>query len=412
MKPVRDVRKLVRNLRHPANAQTHDRIVGCLLDVLERTKPQTAAQQPAARRTIMKNPIRNLAVAAALVLAVALSASLLIKSTPTASAAVIFQEAAEAIGKLNSFHITVKMRTLPGDNFSLIRLDHDFVTIDFWKQFTDDPRGKWRLEEPGRVVVMDGRLSSMFYKDLNMVHEVEDLNPERYWDETLVELDKVMSREAGKASEHPAQFSSNRRYGEDGREKIIITVEVPSTVPEGDYLRNKSIEHSDHLKIYEFDAETKLLENVEIYVHDKDSDVLVFRLVRAEYNVKFEPTLFTLDLPPDVIRTVPLAMLPDNERYERMTPKEAATVYFTAWANEDWDEVLKFDGQTAVPQLMKDYYGGLTVIEVGEAFQSGNDTDRWFVPYKIRLKSGEVVDHKLSLVKNKRVNRFEYDGGM
>jgi len=361
----------------------------------------------------MKNPITGLAAAAVVVLAIGLSAALFVKSTPTASAAVIFQQAAEAIGKLKSFHITVEMRTLPGDNFSLIRLDLDFVPIDFWKQLTGDPQGKWRLEEPGRVVVMDGRQSSMFYKYLNMVHEVEDPDPGRYWDESLVELDKVMVREAKLASERPAEFTSNPRRGEDGRDKIVITVEVPSTVPEGDYLRNKSIECSDHLKIYEFDAETKLLEDLDIYVHDKDRDVLVFRLVQAEYNVEFEPDLlFTLELPPDVIRTVPLAILPDNERYEKMTPKEAATVFFTAWANEDWDEVLKFDGQTGVPQLMKDYYGGLTVIEIGEPFQSASSNERWFVPFKIKLKSGEVGEHKLALVRDEHAKRFRYDGGL
>jgi len=166
------------------------------------------------------------------------------------------------------------------------------------------------------------------------------------------------------------------------------------------------------LKIYEFDAETKLLENVEIYVHDKGRDVLVFRLVQAEYNAEFEPALFTLELPPDVIRTVPPAILPDNERYEKMTPKEAATAYLTAWANEDWDEILKFSGETGVPQVMKDYYGGLTIIEIGEPFQSAGSKERWYIPFKIKLKSGEVVDHKLALVKDESIRRFRYDGGM
>jgi outer membrane lipoprotein-sorting protein len=412
MIPARDVQKLVKDLRRPADTRTHDRIVGHLLDVLRQVKPQTAAQQPATRRTIMGSPIVKLAAAAGLILAVVLPATLLVKSTPTASAAVILQQAAEAMEKLKSFHIKVEMRTLPGDNFSLIRLDLDFVPIDFWKQFTNELWGKWRLEEPGRVVVMDGRLSSMFYKYLNTVHEVEDPDPERYWTECLVELDKVMVREARNASEHPAEFTSSRQRGADGREKVIVSVEVPSKVPETDYSRDKSIKNSDHLKIYQFDAESKLLENTEIYVHHKGRDVLVFRLVEAEYNVEFEPALFTLDLPADVIRTVLLQILPDNERYEKMTPKEAATVFFTAWANGDWDEILKFKGQTGVPQVMKDYYGGLTVIEIGEPFQSAGSNERWYVPFKIKLKSGEVVDHKLALVKDESIKRFRYDGGM
>lgn len=360
----------------------------------------------------MRNPIVKLAAAAGLTLAVVLPATLMLKSTPTASAAVILQQAAEAVGKLKSFHIQVEMRTLPHDNFALIVLDHDFVPIDFWKQFTEDPCGKWRLEEPGRVVVMDGQRSTLLIKHLNMVHEVEGCNPERYWKECTVELDKVMAREAKLAFERPAAFTATRQRGEDGRDKIIISVEVPSNVPETDYLRDRYIEGSDHLKVYQFDAESKLLENIEVYIHHEGQNILVLRLVQAEYNIEFEPTLFTLDLPPDVIRTVPLAILPDNERYEKMTPKEAATIYFAAYANDDWDEVLKFEGQTGVPQPIKDMFGGLTILEIGEPFQSANGGTRWFIPYKIQLKSGQVRQNNLCLVRDKDTNRFEYDGGM
>jgi len=252
----------------------------------------------------------------------------------------------------------------------------------------------------------------MLFKYLNMVHEVEDPSPERYWKECSVELDKVMAREAKLASESPAAFTSSRVRDEDGREKIVISVEAPSKVPETDHLRDKYIGNSDHLKVYQFDAESKLLENIEIYMHHKGQDVLVLRLVKAEYNVEFEPTLFTLELPPDVIRTVPLAILPDNDRYEKMTPKEAATVYFNAWANEDWDEVLKFEGETGIAQWVKDMFGGLTILEIGEPFQSANYSGGWFVPYKIKLKSGQVRQHNLALVRDSHANRFEIDGGL
>ncbi len=359
----------------------------------------------------MKSPVTKLAAAAGLILAVVLPATLLIKSTPIASAAVILQQAAEAMGKLKSFHIRVEMRTLPHDNFALVVLDHDFVPIDFWKQVTDEPEGKWRLEEPGRVVVMDGRLSSMFFKATNEVHEVSDLSPQRYWDECLVEVDKVTEREAKNASEHPAQFSLYREQGEDGREKIVISVEVQSRVPETDPLRDAYIENSDHLKIYRFDAQTKLLENLEIYIHHEDQDILVLRLVQAEYDVALDPALFRLDLPEDVIRSVPLAVLPDNAKYEQMTPKEAATAFFQACAEENWDELVKFMGRTAVPQLMKDYLGGLEIISIGEPFQSANYSG-WFVPYEVKLKSGQVKKHNLAIRKDNPANRFEYDGGI
>jgi outer membrane lipoprotein-sorting protein len=303
------------------------------------------------------------------------------------------------------------MRTPPGDNFAIIGLDYEFVPIDFWKQFTDEPWGQWRLEEPGRVVVQDGQQATMLMKGSNTVHESAKLNPEEWWTECLVEVNKVMSREAQKAAEHPAQFTSYREPGEDGREKIVITVEAQSKVPPTDYLQNKYIDDSDHLTVYRFDAETKLLEDLQVYVHDNGKDVAVFRLVQAEYNLDLDPALFQLQLPPDVIRTATLTILSDNEKYEQMTPKEAATAFFAACAKEDWNELLKYLGRTAVPQRMKDYLGGLEVLELGEPFQSGGYAG-WFVPYKIKLKSGGIKQHNLAVRNDNPAHRFELDGGI
>jgi len=410
MKPGRDIEEQVRDLRHPADAETHDRILGNLLSTLRERKRQSVGTQPTLRRIVMKSPITKLAAAAMVTLAVVLSVSFFMKSTPTASAAEVFYQAAEAMSKLTSFHIRVEMRTPPRDNFATIGLDYDFVPIDFWRQFTDDEWGKWRLEEPGRVVVMDGRGSTMLIKPSHVVESV-DRSPERYWRESLVELGSVMTREAKKAAEHPADFSSYRERGEDGREKVVIAVEAQARVPETDYLRNKYIEDSDHLKMYRFDAETKMLEDLQIYIHTDSEDVLVFRLVQAEYNIDLDPGLFSLQLPPDVIRFKPPEVLPDNEKYEAMTPKEAATAFFTACANEDWDELLKFLGQTEVAQRFKDYLGGLEIISIDEPFQSANYAG-WFIPYEIKLKSGHIKKHNLALRKDNPARRFQLDGGI
>ncbi|MBN1507748.1 MAG: hypothetical protein JW955_12930 [Sedimentisphaerales bacterium] len=360
----------------------------------------------------MRSPIVKLAVAAGLVLAVVLPTTLLIKSTPIASAAVILQQAAEAMESLKSFHIQVEMRTLPGDNFAVIGLDCDFVQIDLWKQLTDDEWGKWRLEEPGRIVVMDGQRSIMLMKPNHIVESV-DRSPDRYWRESLVEAGAVMAREAKEAAEHPADFTSYHERGDDGRDMIVVTVETKARVPEGDYLHNQYVQDSDHLKIYRFDAETKLLKDHEIYVHSDGQDVLVYRLTKAEYNIDLDPALFHLEPPRDAIRFKPLDILPDNKKYEDMTPKEAATAFFTAFANEDWDEVLKYLGRTAVSSSFKDRLGGLTILEIGKPFQSPGYTNKgWFIPYKIRLRSGDIWEHNLAFRKDNPANRFELDGGL
>jgi outer membrane lipoprotein-sorting protein len=412
MKSARDIRKLARDLRHPADRRTHERIVGHLLDTLKQAMPQVSidVERVTTRRTIMRSPVVKLAAAAGVVLAVVLSATLLIQSTPTASAAVILQQAAEAMGKLKSFHIQVEMRTQPGDNFALIGLDYDFVRIDLWKQFTDDEWGKWRLEEPGRIVVMDGQRSIMLAKP-NYIFETVDRNPERWWRECLVEAGAVMAREAKEAAEHPADFTSYHERGEDGRDMLVVTVEAKAKVPEGDYLHDQSIEDSDHLKIYRFDAETKLLKDHEILVHADGEDVLIYRLIQAEYNIDLDPALFHLETPQGTIHYKSPEILPDNKRYEDMTPKEAATVFFTACANENWDELLKFMSRTEISQSTKDRLGGLTILEIGEPFQSPGYAG-WFIPYKIRFKSGGVQEHKLALRNDNSAHRFVLDGGI
>jgi outer membrane lipoprotein-sorting protein len=413
VKPARNVEKLIRSLQRPADAEMHRRILNSLLEALQqRTEYPPAGTQPALRRIIMKSPVTKLAVAAALALAVLLPAFFFLKSTPSASAAQVFYQAAEAMGKLKSFHTRVEKRTLPGDNFVMIDLEHDFVPIDFWRQFTDDEWGKWRLEEPGRVVVMDGTHSTMLIKP-DRIYESVDRSPERYWPESFVELGAVMTREARKATEHPADFSTHHERGEDGRDKVVITVEAQAKVPKDDHLRNKYIEDSDHLKIYRFDAETKLLEELHIYVHTDGQDVLVYRLVQVEYNIDLDPGLFHLEPPENAIYLKPPEILPDNKKYEDMTPKEAATAFFTACANEDWDEVQKFLGQSAVPQRTKDHLGGLTILDIGEPFQSAGYTSKgWLVPYKIRFKSGRIQEHTLGIRKDNPANRFEVDGGI
>jgi hypothetical protein len=106
-------------------------------------------------------------------------------------------------------------------------------------------------------------------------------------------------------------------------------------------------------------------------------------------------------------------ILPDNERYEKMTPKEAAEVFFQACADENWEEVLKFRRISRVDDQTKTHLGGLEIVSLGEPFQSaGYDPSGWFVPYEIRLKSGEVKKYNLAIRKDNPAKRFVVDGGI
>jgi hypothetical protein len=60
---------------------------------------------------------------------------------------------------------------------------------------------------------------------------------------------------------------------------------------------------------------------------------------------------------------------------------------------------------------MKDYLGGLEIISIGEPFQSATYRG-WFVPYEIKLRSGQVKKHNLALRNDNRAHRFQLDGGI
>ena len=59
-------------------------------------------------------------------------------------------------------------------------------------------------------------------------------------------------------------------------------------------------------------------------------------------------------------------------------PRQAARAFFEACAKEDWDEAGKFY-PGSVSDRMKQYLGGLKILQIGEPFQS-KGYPGWFVP--------------------------------
>ncbi len=86
-------------------------------------------------------------------------------------------------------------------------------------------------------------------------------------------------------------------------------------------------------------------------------------------------------------------ILPDNKKYEQMTPRQTAEVFFKACAAENWDEVLKFwpaPAASAQFERMKAYLGGLELIHLGDAYQS-NSYAGWYVPYEIKMPPQDIT---------------------
>jgi ketosteroid isomerase-like protein len=87
-----------------------------------------------------------------------------------------------------------------------------------------------------------------------------------------------------------------------------------------------------------------------------------------------------------------LKILPDNKKYEQMTPKQAAEAFFRACAKKDWDEMAKFWPEAPTGEKfdrMKESLGGLELVSVGEPFQK-SPYPGWYVPYEIKLPPTEI----------------------
>jgi hypothetical protein len=73
MSPSESIEKLIMKLRYQASAETHQRILGNVLQALDESeKEKTGAVAPNIRSIIMKSPIAKLAVAAVIIIAVIL----------------------------------------------------------------------------------------------------------------------------------------------------------------------------------------------------------------------------------------------------------------------------------------------------------------------------------------------------
>jgi hypothetical protein len=102
MRPSENMEKLIKKLRFNAGAETHDRILGNVLQALDATEKQkSGATAPNIRRIIMKSPITKLVAAATIIIAVLVG----INQFGDSIEAVALGQVIEAMKKVNWMHV-------------------------------------------------------------------------------------------------------------------------------------------------------------------------------------------------------------------------------------------------------------------------------------------------------------------
>ena len=365
------------------------------------------------RSTMIKSFIKWGSGIAGLAAAAAVVFAMLFWSSPTsqATAAEVMTKGAQAVSELGGIHMKARLRTAPADNFSQIDAKRDLVPIEIWKEFDGDKQ--WRIEKPGRVVVMDGQSTVMLIKPHKLAVKVPQATRGAFdsgWLVGMADVAANITSEFKAAQSHGWNLTMANEKGPDGAAKQVVTVEAKSGLPEGDYLRNKFFGDSDTRRVYRFDAKSGRLEDIKVYLHAQGGDVLIFEVEQIEYNPTFDPSVFTLELPKDVVwyKEPQKLVGSENDKYSKMTAEQAAQAFFEACAKEDWKEVEKFFPN--LPQEGKNHVSGLRVLRIGESFTSEGYPGR-FVPYEIKLRDGTVQKGNLAM-KKLEADRWIVDGGL
>ena len=205
------------------------------------------------------------------------------------------------------------MRTLPADNFSYIDANSAFYPIELWKQF--QPELKWRVEKPGRVIVMDGLQTVMYIKPAKEAVKLPQPTPSAFdtdWLHRIANLSNTINNELRRAQAQGWKLDLAEETAADGRLKSIVTVHAKCGLPDDDYARNKFFHDADTRRVYRFDAQSERLEAVQIYLVRGTSDVQIFDLSQIDYDQPIDPSVWQLDLPADVSWYKEPQKLPDN----------------------------------------------------------------------------------------------------
>lgn len=377
------------------------------------------------RMTMRKRYARaGLGLAAAAAIALAFFASWPGTRNGAVTAAEVMRQGVAALSHLRSVYIKVNMRTPPRDNFETVGPDFDFVPIEMWKEFGAVP--KWRVEKPGRVAVMDGQSSLLFIKPgsdkqrgtaaQGGVHSgfVGFLL-------SLLDVDRVLESEVLLAGQQGTSPTLSYEQGADGSSRLVVTVEgkaapvteeqLKSAAALPDWLKIKILSSSDNRRVYRFDAASKRLEDVKVYLRSDQGDVLVLEVTEIAYNPEIAPETFALTLPEDVIWYQEPQVLPNNDFYAKMTPEEAARAFFQSCADENWEEALKFWSNSSFDDSFKGHMGGVQIISIGKPFHR-LPFAAWFVPYEIKLKSGQTKKWNLAVRNDNPAKRWVVDGGI
>jgi hypothetical protein len=394
MKRLNNIKKILqssylKNLKIPAGMEMDKRILGDALTAMEISKKElSATKQPNIWRNIMKNQKTTLATAAAIIIAIILSISVLDKSTPSVYAV---EQTIDAIKDVKTVYMT-------GEFYMQGR-------FECWMKYDgnpDKPTHVW-LGRTGhnlcKICSPDGVFG--FNKRTNRVHFARRDERNKDW---ILKFGSFFKDAVKKASKTDSVNIYNEKDPNTGKE--IIVVHIKTSNREQKFIVNSETKLPIKFTTIRDDAPMEMMRKT----------LAVKNLTEIHYNEQPPEGIF--DLPADaeiVTEEVDCMVDPDSGLIVGdMTHEQACLeiakqtgqalvdidkdklckldLFFRLWPPQIWEQVrkMKEDGQ-----WVKE------VVITGEPYQEGQ---LWYVPMEIRSQTGQ------NEIQNAMIKFYEMEG--
>ncbi|MFC1792909.1 hypothetical protein ACFL3Q_04910 [Planctomycetota bacterium] len=274
MRPADNINDLIKKLQLRASADLDARVHGDISEALAgHEKPQSVRSEPNIWRTIMKNPITKLAAAAVILIAVAISVTILDKSVTPAYA---IEQTIEANRGLWFIHLKIEPSTKG-------HVDEMWVQFDDNRQLTH-----LRMNFPDKEVVWyEGRAEVWFKAKKHIA--------------VLREKDMLARLRMSYESFDPKRIVEEL-YQTQGSENVQIVIQEPSVEGEPITITMTKKGSPNVRAVFEVDPETKLLQQEERYKLEDGEYKFLGRTRYLDYNNPADSEIFVLKPPADLIR--------------------------------------------------------------------------------------------------------------
>jgi len=260
MRPAEDIDKLIKKLRYKAGAETHERILGNVLQALDETEKQkSGATAPNIWRTIMKSPVTKLAAAAVIITAVLVVFNQFGGSTPA------FAEIVQPFltARTATFKATVEVEGAPTQTFEGM-----FMEPIRMRQTTSQGAIVISDLQQGKIVTLMPEQNKAIVIEMENIPEDEDRSQFNMFHEIRKRI-----QEAQETEDESVSFLGEREI--DGLTTIGYHVQRPGV----------------DITVWA-DPQTKLPVQMENTVGP-----VTYTMTDIVFNVELDKTLFSLEIP-------------------------------------------------------------------------------------------------------------------